>query len=160
MRWPLQGLYCLLFLLDSVPDHVADKQGSEGEERDGQFGIVLFDDILLAVGEVTEACQDAVPNGGAQEGVKCKGQQLHVGNTCRNRNQLTNHRDQAAHESRDGSVFAEVVLGLFEFLRVEQQEMSQTAIGELVDDGAAQELGEEVVDVGSYECACTGGDYN
>ena len=112
------------------------------------------------MGKVAEACQHAVPDGCTEEGVKRERNKLHVGDACGYRNQLANHRDEAAHEGGDCAMFAEVVFGFLHLAGVKQQEMSQTTIGELVDDGAAQELGEEVVDVGSYECACTGGDYN
>ena len=151
---------CGLLLLDGVPDHVADEQGAKGKERNSELGIVLLDNILLAVGEVAKAGKHAVPDGGSQEGIKRKGQQLHVGNACRNRNQLADNGNQAAHEGRNGAVLAEVVFGLFKLLRVEQQEVAQAAVSELVDDRTAQELGQEVVDVGAYESAHAGGKHD
>lgn len=75
------------------------------------------------MGEVAEACKDAVPDGGAQEGVERKGQQLHVGDARRNRDQLAYHGDEATHEGGNGPVLTEVGFGLFKFLRVEQQEV-------------------------------------
>ena len=48
-------------------------------------------------------------------------------------------------------MFAEVVHSLFEFLGVEQQKVSEAAVGELVDDGTTEELCQEVVNVGAYE---------
>ena len=57
-------------------------------------------------------------------------------------------------------MFAEVVLGLFELLCVEQQEVSEAAVGELVDNRATEELGQKVVDVGPDEGAHAGSDDN
>ena len=57
-------------------------------------------------------------------------------------------------------MFAEIVLGLFKFLRVEQQKMPQAAVGKLVDNRTAQELGQEIVDVGAHECADACGNYD
>lgn len=109
--------YEKLFLagLNGVPDHVTDKQGAEGEQGDSEFGIVFLDDVLLSVGEVAQAGQYAVPDGSSQEGVNCKRNQLHVGDTCRNRNQLANNRNQSAYKSGNGAVFTEVVFGLLDF---------------------------------------------
>ena len=39
----LAGLY-------GVPYHIADEQGAEGEQGNGEFGIVFLDDVLLSVG--------------------------------------------------------------------------------------------------------------
>lgn len=112
------------------------------------------------MGEVAEACKHTVPDGGAEEGVQGERQELHIRNACRNRNQLADNGNEAAHERGNGTVVAEVGLCLFKLLRVQQQEMSQTAIGELVDDRATEELGKEVVDVCSDEGACACGDDN
>lgn len=106
------------------------------------------------MGEVAEACKHTVPDGGAEEGVQGERQELHIRNARRDRNQLADNGNEAAHECGNGTVVAEVGLCLFKLLRVQQQEMSQTAIGELVDDRATEELGEEVVDVCSDEGAC------
>ena len=57
-------------------------------------------------------------------------------------------------------MFAEVVFGFFELLRVEQQEVTEAAVGELVDNRTAEELGQEVVDVGPDEGAHAGSDDN
>ncbi len=109
--------YEKLFLagLNSVPDHVTDKQGAEGEQGDSELGIVLLDDVLLSVGEVAQGGQHAVPDGGAQEGVKRKRKKLHVGDACRNRNKLADDCNQSAYKSGNGAVFAEVVFGLLDF---------------------------------------------
>lgn len=106
------------------------------------------------MGEVAESRKDAVPDGGAQEGVQGERKELHVRDARRNRDQLADDGNEAAHESGNGAVVAEVGFRLFKFLSVEQQEMSQTAVGELVDNWSTKELGEEVVDVRSDEGAC------
>ena len=49
-RTAISKLYQLFLLrLDGVPDHVSDKEHSKAEQRDGEFGVVLFDDVLLPV---------------------------------------------------------------------------------------------------------------
>jgi len=103
------------------------------------------------VGKVAEQCQDAVPNGCTEERVKRERSELHLGKTCRNRNQLADDCDEATDERRDGAVFAEIVFGLFDFLDVEQQKVSEAAVCEFVYDRATENLGEEVVDVCSDE---------
>lgn len=103
------------------------------------------------MGKVAEQCQDAVPNGCTEERVKRERSELHLGKTCRNRNQLADDCDEATDERRDGAVFAEIVFGFFNFLNIQQQEMAETAICELVYNRAAENLGEEVVDVCSDE---------
>ncbi len=105
------------------------------------------------MGEVAEQCEDAVPNGGAEERVKCERSELHFGKARRNRNQLADDGDEAADKCRDGAVFAEIVFGLFDFLDVEQQKVSEAAVCEFVYDRATENLGEEVVDVCSDERA-------
>ena len=75
------------------------------------------------MGEVAEACQDAVPDGGAQERVQGKGEELHVGKPGRYRNQLSDDRDEPSDKCGNGSVVAEVVFGLFNLLGVDKQEM-------------------------------------
>ena len=99
------------------------------------------------MGEVAEQCEDAVPDGGAEERVKRERSELHLGKACRNRNQLADDSDEATDERRDGAVFAEIVFGLFNFLNVEQQEVAETAVCKLVDNRATENFSEEVVDV-------------
>ena len=48
-------------------------------------------------------------------------------------------------------MFTEVVFGLFNFLYIEQQEVTEAAVCEFVYDRATENLGEEVVDVCSDE---------
>lgn len=105
------------------------------------------------MGEVAKQRQDAVPNGCTEERVEREWGELHLGKTCRNRNQLADNRDEAADKCRDGAVFAEIVFGLFDFLDVEQQKVSEAAVCEFVYDRATENLGEEVVDVCSDERA-------
>jgi len=76
------------------------------------------------VGEVAEARKHAVPDGGAQEGVQGERQKLHVRDARRDRNQLADNGNEAAHERGNGAVVAEVGFCLFKLLRVQQQEMS------------------------------------
>ena len=61
--------FCELFLfrLYSVPHHVTDKEYTEAKQCDGEFGVVLFDDVLLSVGKVAEQCSYHCPDGGAEE---------------------------------------------------------------------------------------------
>lgn len=112
------------------------------------------------MGEVAQAGQYAVPDGGAQEGVKRKRKKLHVGDACRNRNKLADDCNQSAYKRGNGAVFTEVVFGFLNLAYVQQQEMSKAAVGELIDNRAAQELGQEVVDVCPYECAYACGNNN
>lgn len=112
----------VLFLpgLDGVPDHVADEERAKGKQCDCQLGVVFFDNVFLAVGEVAEACQHAVPDGCTEEGVKRERNKLHVGDACGYRNQLANHRDEAAHEGGNCAMFAEVVFGFLHLAGVKQ----------------------------------------
>lgn len=85
----------LVFFLwfHGVPNHVGDEQGAECEKRDGEFGIVFLDDVLLTMGEVSEKCENAVPDGCPECRVKRERKQLHFGKPCRNGNQLANDGD-------------------------------------------------------------------
>ena len=51
MRFLLPSLFLWLY---SAPDHVADEKYAEAKQRNGKFGVVLFDDVLLTVGKVAE----------------------------------------------------------------------------------------------------------
>ena len=105
------------------------------------------------MGKVAEQCQDAVPDGGAEERVKRERSEFHLCKACRNGNQLADDGDEAANECGNGAVFTEVVFGLFNFLYIEQQEVTEAAVCELVNNRATENLGEEVVDVCTDECA-------
>ena len=105
------------------------------------------------MGEVAEQCQNAVPDGGTEERVKRERSELHFGKARRNRNQLTDNCDEAADERRNGAVFAEVVLCFFNLLDIEQQKVSEAAVGEFVNNWATENLGEVVVDIRANQCA-------
>lgn len=105
------------------------------------------------MGQVAEKSEHAVPDCSAEECENRKGQKFHACNTSRNRNQLSNDCNEAAYESGNGTMFAEVVFGFLHFTCIEKQEVSEAAVGKLVDDGAAQELCQVVVDECSDECS-------
>ena len=78
----------MLFLwLHGIPDHVTDEEHTEAKQCDGEFGVVLLDNVLLSVGKVAEQSEDAVPDGGAEERVERERSKLHLGKTRRDGNQ-------------------------------------------------------------------------
>ncbi len=76
---------------------------------------------------------------------------MHLGETGRNGDELTDGGNKAAHQCGNIAVLAEIVLCLLHFCAVEQQHVTHFAVGEPIDDRASEPKGQHVVDESSDE---------
>lgn len=83
--------------------------------------------------------------------------QLHAGKSCRDGDQLADSGNQATDKSGECSVLVEIFFGMLHFGFIDQAHVSETAVGELVDDGTSQPAGQIVID-NSTEVGSQGGE--
>ena len=95
---------------------------------------------------ITDGCQCSIPDTCTECGVEQEGRELHLGQTCRNGNELAYSRDESANEGRQGSVLVEVRFGMLYLGFINQAHVPETAIGKLIDDRATYEIGQAIID--------------
>ena len=95
---------------------------------------------------VADAGKKSVPEGAAKSGVYDERKDGHACQTSRDGNELATYREQTTNESGSFASLEEVVFGLLEFVAVEQKQFAPTAIDKSIDDFAAKEPREVIID--------------
>ena len=107
----------------------------------------------LEVGELVDAVTDSgehrVPKAGPERRVEQEGAHLHAGQTGGDRDELAHGRDEAAEESGRSAVLLEVFFGVADFFFVDKAHVADAAVGEAVDNGAAQPQSQIIVEKGA-----------
>ena len=87
---------------------------------------------------VSKQGKDGVPYAGAEGGEANEPCQSHACQSGGDADELPYGRHQTSDECGDGSVAVEELFGIFHLFRINQQQMSPTAVGKGIYDGAAK----------------------
>ena len=90
--------------------------------------------------------QNSVPCTGANGGIEQEFRLVHLGQSGGNGDQVPNARNEAPRDGGHHTMVVKIFLALLYFALVEQAEVSQPAVGKLVDDGAPQIVACQIVD--------------
>lgn len=109
---------------------------------------------------VSDGGKYGIPYACSQCGEEDEGAELHAGKSGRDGDELAHGRDEPADEGGNGTVLVEEFFGMLYLGLVDEAHVSESAIGELVDNGTAEPLGKEIVDECSYIGSKGGKEYD
>ena len=131
-----------------------DGHGHQGEDDELDV-VAIFHDLALQLvgrddrGEIpAEERQDGVPGACADGGIEKKLPVVHPGQSGGNGDEVADARDETARDGRHHTVVVEIAFALLHLLLREQAEAAEAAVGEAVDERAAQIVAGQVVDGG------------
>ena len=111
--------------------------------------IILFDEGFVALENVADDGQDAVPCPRAQCCVSDKRKDRHLRQSSRYGDELPNAGYQSPYKGGTVAVLVEIVFCPLDLVAIEQKQMPDLAVGEPIYDGASQKEREVVVDKGT-----------
>ena len=93
--------------------------------------------------------KNTIPHSGAKSSIKDKLPVLHLCQSGWNRNKMTNTRNQSSGYCCHHTMVIEILLATLDFLLIQQAEVTDTAIGELINYRTTEVITGNIVDRGS-----------
>ena len=124
-------------------------------ELDEEF---LLGEVLAE--PIAECGKHDVPDACAKGSEQGKGAEIHARQSGGNGDELPDCRNEAAQEGGDGAVAVKIGFGFLHLLGIDEAHVPHPAVGKGIDDRAANEQRQDVVDDGSDECAKGGNEDN
>lgn len=105
--------------------------------------------IGVFVDTPSDGCQNSVPYTCTDSSVEQELAYVHACQSCRNTDELANGWHQSSKNGRGCTMLAEILLGYFHLLAVDQAHVTDSAISKAIDDRATYPFSQIVVDEGT-----------